>query len=219
VRTRDVVTVVALLLLPDRALGTRCPPRGRAHDPTRTGTRGARAEPVVIDERWTMNTTRKCAVAAVTSLLVAGAWMSAVGGSATATPTPTLTPAPAVSGLLDDSGRRTLRIAQDGVALTVKDESTVLTTELVYQPGQESGWHSHPGIVIAVVKEGSVVRQTVDRRGRCVSETFEPGDAFYEVGPHFVSNPAAAPALLRITRIYPADMTTPRFEEDAPRCR
>ena len=172
-----------------------------------------------------MNVTRKLTVAAVASALAGGVWISAVGATATATPTPTstpapvLTPAPPVSGTLDDSGRRILRIAQDGVELRVRDESTVLTTELVDQPGQESGWHSHPGIVIAVVRQGAVVRQTVDRRGRCVAETFEVGDAFYEVGPHFVSNPADEPALLRITRIFPADMTTPRLEEEAPDCR
>jgi quercetin dioxygenase-like cupin family protein len=166
-----------------------------------------------------MKTTRKLSVAAVSTVLVGGFWMSAAGGAATATPTPTVTPAPAVSGTLDDSGRRILRISQDGIDLRVRDEATVLTTEIVYQPGQESGWHSHPGIVIAVVGQGSVVRQTVDRRGRCVAETFGPGDAFYEVGPHFVSNPGDAPALLRITRIFPADMTTPRIEEEAPRCR
>ncbi len=171
-----------------------------------------------------MSTTRKLTVAAVTTVLVGGAWVAAAGVTATATPTPsptpTLTPAPAVSGTLDDSGRRILRIQQDGVELRVRQESTVLTTELVYQPGQQSGWHSHPGIVIAVVSQGSVVRETVDRRGRCVSETFEVGDAFYEVGPHFVSNPDDEPALLRITRIFPSDMAgTPRIEEDAPRCR
>lgn len=170
-----------------------------------------------------MNTTRKLTVAAVTTVLVGGAWVSAAGVSATATPTPspapTLIPAPAVSGTLDDSGRRILRISQDGVELRVRQETTVLTTELVYQPGQESGWHSHPGIVVAVVREGSVVRQSVDRRGRCVSETFGVGDAFYEVGPHFVSNPGDERALLRITRIYPADMTTARVEEEAPDCR
>lgn len=173
--------------------------------------------------------TRELIVAAVAGVLAAGAWTSVAGATATATPTvaravapavaPTPVPAPPVSGTLDDSGRRLLRIAQDGVELRVRAESTVLTTELVYQPGQESGWHSHPGIVIAVVREGAVVRQSVDRRGRCVSETFGVGDSFYEVGPHFVSNPGDAPALLRITRIFPADMTTPRLEEEAPDCR
>lgn len=181
--------------------------------------------------------TRELTVAAVAGVLAAGAWTSVAGATATATPAvtpalapaaapavtpavgPALVPAPPVSGTLDDSGRRLLRVAQDGVELRVRAETTVLTTELVYQPGQESGWHSHPGIVIAVVREGAVVRQSVDRRGRCVSETFGVGDSFYEVGPHFVSNPGDAPALLRITRIFPADMTTPRLEEEAPDCR
>jgi quercetin dioxygenase-like cupin family protein len=178
--------------------------------------------PVVFDERWTMNTTSKLTVAAAAVVLAGGAWMSAAGATPTATPTPspapTLTPAPAVSGTLDDSGRRILRIAQDGIDLRIREEATVLTTELVYAPGQESGWHTHPGIVIAVVSEGSVVRQTPDRRGRCVSETFGEGDAFYEVGPHFVSNPGDEPALLRITRIYPSDMPEGRVNLEEPPC-
>jgi len=120
-----------------------------------------------------------------------------------------------ITGLLDDSdGHRPFKAQQDGVKLMSHGATNVTTFDLTYPPGSFSGWHSHPGIVIAVVRSGEVVRQS-----GCRSETFGPGDAFTEVGPHHVSNATDAPAVLSITRIYPtADAATPRIDEPAPVC-
>ncbi len=160
-----------------------------------------------------MNAT-KLTITTVTAAatLVAGVVYASSAG-ATATPPP---PVPGVqtSGILDDSGRRVLRIAQDRVDLKVKRETTVTTFELTYPPGSSSGWHSHAGIVVAVVVSGSVTRQM-----GCDVETFGVGDAFYEVGPHLVTNPDDEEAVLSITRIYPTELAGPRTEEEAPRCR
>ena len=67
----------------------------------------------------------------------------------------------------------------------------------------------------AVVRSGEVVRQS-----GCTRERFRAGDAFTEVGAHHVSNPSATePAVLSITRIYPAaGAATPRIDEPAPTC-
>jgi hypothetical protein len=66
-----------------------------------------------------------------------------------------------------------------------------------------------------VVKSGTVIRQT----GCDAGETFTVGDAFTEVGPHYVSNPGTEDAVLSITRIYPTNQaTTPRIDEPAPVC-
>ena len=92
-----------------------------------------------------------------------------------------------VTGRLDGSeGRGVLKVQQDGVRLTSHGPTDVTTFDLTYPPGAYSGWHSHPGIVVVVVRSGEVVRQT-----GCTSQRFGPGDAFTEVGPHQVTNPPA----------------------------
>lgn len=120
-----------------------------------------------------------------------------------------------VTGRLDGSeGRRPFKVQQDGVRLMSHEPTDVTTFDLTYPPGAYSGWHSHPGIVVVVVRSGEVVRQT-----GCRTDRFGPGDAFTEVGPHHVSNPTDVPAVLSITRIYPAaDAATPRIDEPAPVC-
>ncbi len=87
--------------------------------------------------------------------------------------------------------------------------------ELLYPARSVSGWHSHHGIVLAVVVSGSV-----ERESGCRTETFTAGDAFYEVGPHNVSNPSTKEAaVLSITRIFPTELGGARIPEDEPRCR
>ncbi|MFS0705023.1 hypothetical protein AB6N23_10925 [Cellulomonas sp. 179-A 9B4 NHS] len=93
------------------------------------------------------------------------------------------------------------------------------TFDLTYEGGEYSGWHAHPGIVVAVVTAGSVVRQAPGRHGRCATETFTVGDAFTEVGAHHVANASATePAVLSITRIHPTSATEGRVDLPAP-CR
>ena len=109
---------------------------------------------------------------------------------------------------------------QDGISLRVRRDTTVRTFTLTYPIGSSSGWHRHPGIVLAVVQQGTVVRQVGCRR-----ERFTVGDSFTEVAPHRISNryreadqPGAAPAVLSITQLFPAGTEMPRVEEPAPRC-
>jgi len=109
-------------------------------------------------------------------------------------------------GTLD--GRATIK--QDKVKLTIPDDATVRSFDLSYPVGTYSGWHKHPGIVIAVVVSGTVSRQTKD----CNVETFSAGASFYETGPHFVWNPSPdVAATLKITQIYPLG-ATPREETE-----
>lgn len=160
-----------------------------------------------------MKRTQKLAVAAALAALLT----TGVAGVAFATAgSGVLPPADVASGTLDGSGSGPNKVSQDGIKLKTKTETEVTTFDLTYPPGSFSGWHSHPGIVVVVVKSGTVVRQTDCGPG----ETFTVGDAFTEVGPHYVSNPGSAPAVLSITRIYPkAAQATPRIDEPAPVCR
>ena len=156
--------------------------------------------------------TRKLPVVVLAAALVGGVYVSSAGATPPSADPPEATGL--ASGTLDDSSRRMLRVVQDRVELKVKQPTSVATFTLTYEPGEFSGWHSHPGIVIAVVQSGSVTRQA-----GCETETFGPGEAFTEVGPHFVSNPGDVDAVLSITRIYPTSMPEGRHEEEPPVCR
>lgn len=112
------------------------------------------------------------------------------------------------------------RAHQDGISLKVRSETTVRTFTLTYPVGSSSGWHSHPGIVLAVVQQGTVVRQV-----GCRQEQFTVGQSFTEVAPHEVSNlylrrdqQGAVDAVLSITQLFPKNAPTARIEQDPPRC-
>jgi hypothetical protein len=135
-------------------------------------------------------------VAFLLTIVVVGSTL--VGSAALATPAtgPKTIPSVPVVGVLD--GRA--RAAQDGIALFVRDDTTVKTFELTYPYGAASGWHKHPGIVIAVVKSGTVHRITAPG---CKAETFTTGNAFTEVGAHYVWNEGPGDATLVITQLLP----------------
>jgi quercetin dioxygenase-like cupin family protein len=155
------------------------------------------------------------------SAVLALAASGLAGSTALATPgagTTTQPPAPIPEYTLDGP----VRASSDGIKLKTKDDAVVRTFTLTYASGGYSGWHAHPGIVLAVVQSG-----TVKRKLPCEpAKTFTAGQAFTEVGPHYVFNAdktpngAGTPAVLQITQIAPADTTGPAFREDlpAPRC-
>jgi hypothetical protein len=116
---------------------------------------------------------------------------------------------PIPQGVLDGPGS----IHQDGINLVIgKGDATVRSFDLTYPVDSSSGWHMHPGIVIAVVVSGTVSRQLKD----CSIATFSAGEAFTEVGPHLVWNPGMAEAVLRITQVFPTG-EAPRTNTD-PYC-
>ena len=156
-------------------------------------------------------TLSRTALTVAAALVVTGGLITAA--QATPSSGPPTVATNAASGLLDGTNRPA-RWTQDGVQLKTSRPTTVRTFTLTYPVGSDSGWHSHPGIVVAVVAAG-----TVERRTACGTDTFTVGDAFIEVGPHRVSNAGAVDAVLSITRIYPTSgESTPRIDEAAPAC-
>ncbi|MGC5173292.1 cupin domain-containing protein [Micromonospora sp. DT81.3] len=159
-----------------------------------------------------MNTKRR-----ITSAIAVAALICTTGLASAAMATPgsgNLVQSDVASGILDETANGPTKVSQDGIQLKTKDETTVTTFDLTYPAGSFSGWHSHPGIVIVVVKSGTVVRQT----GCDAGEMFGVNQSFTEVGPHYVSNPGTEPAVLSITRIFPSSETVARHDEPAPLC-
>lgn len=156
-----------------------------------------------------MKTIGRAGAIAAASICIASVAMS--GAQATPAgpgPAPNLPTSTAIAaGTLDGP----VTIKQDGIKLVVENtDATVRSFDLTYPVGTYSGWHQHPGIVVAVVESGKVSRQL---KG-CGVTTFVAGQSFYETGPHFVWNPdPTVPAKLKITQIYPAG-ELPRAETD-----
>ena len=149
---------------------------------------------------------------AVTVLALSGLVASTASATPPVNPTPP-SPNPPPEAIL--AGPLTARA--DGIKLKIRDDAVVRNFTLTYLPGANSGWHAHPGIVLAVVKEGTVYQKLPCQRAK----KFTVGQAFTEAGPHFVENRGEVNAELIITQIAPAGTVGPEFREDLPkpRCR
>lgn len=139
-------------------------------------------------------------------LLVGVAGTTVFGGIALATP-----PSGLVNVLL---ARGT--DASEGT-LPIQMGTDVVMAQITVQPGGSSGWHSHPGGAIIVVKQGA---PTVYRAigGQCQSKTYGAGDAFIERPGEVddVLNAGAAPYVLYVTfpRVPPGGSA--RIDEPDP---
>lgn len=160
---------------------------------------------------------RTLALIGGTALLFCGL----AGSTATATPgspTGSVTPSDQVFGTLSGPAKA----KQDGITFRTNKDVKIRTFTLTYAVGSYSGWHQHPGIVVATVVSGTVVQ----RVGCDKPRLWTAGQSFTEVAPHYVSNlyrsqtRGAVPAVLSITQIYPADLAPTDLREDrpAPRC-
>ncbi|MDQ3896821.1 MAG: cupin domain-containing protein [Actinomycetota bacterium] len=91
----------------------------------------------------------------------------------------------------------------DPSAITVSSRDVSVVTQ-VYEPGQNSGWHAHPGIHAVAVLSG--VLTVYD--SQCQAQTFEPGRPY--VGgqaPHLVRNEGDAPVTMIVTYLQPSAPT------------
>jgi quercetin dioxygenase-like cupin family protein len=104
----------------------------------------------------------------------------------------------------------------DRLKFQTKDPADVATFSVTYDPLGYSGWHTHPGIVFAIVQSGSVVRQV-----GCSSHTYDAGDSFIESDEQpagQVSNPSdTTPAVLTVMQVVPHGSVR-RVEANPPSC-
>ena len=103
-------------------------------------------------------------VAAVAALVVTALFVV----PALATPASMLTNVPLARGTNVSNGTIPLQVGAD-----------VAMAQITVDPGGSSGWHSHPGGAIIVVKQGSLtVYSPVGRK--CETTTYSAGQAFIE---------------------------------------
>ena len=101
--------------------------------------------------------------------------------------------------------------------LPIQMGTDVVMAQITVDPGGSSGWHSHPGGAIIVVKQGTL---TVYRAigSQCQSTTYSTGDAFIERPGEVddVLNAGTAPYVLYVTfpRVPPGGSA--RIDEPDP---
>ena len=67
------------------------------------------------------------------------------------------------------------------VELKSHDNTDVAVANIGIAPGGSSGWHSHPGPVLVVVKSGTITFYRADNPG-CAADVYGPNTSFTEQG-------------------------------------
>ena len=105
---------------------------------------------------------------ALLSVGLAGVVTAMSVAPSTATPPSMLTNIPLARGTDTSHGTIPLKFGTD-----------VAMAQITVAPGGSSGWHSHPGGAIIIVKEGTLTVYS-PAHGRCKTKTYSAGQAFIE---------------------------------------
>ena len=71
--------------------------------------------------------------------------------------------------------------------INVNNARETVMQQIVIAPGGHTGWHSHPGPGVVLVKAGVVTFYQVSGEvGECTSRTYSAGQAFFDGGPGHV---------------------------------
>jgi hypothetical protein len=124
-------------------------------------------------------------------------------------------PTTLVTGTLNND----VHLNSDRVKFQTKDPTDARVQRIDIAPGGNSGWHHHPGIVIATVASGAVTFTKSD----CSSTTYGPGlpagAVFVEGGDDPGQASSATGATLYATFVAPhANPPVFRIEDDAVSC-
>lgn len=71
--------------------------------------------------------------------------------------------------------------ANDQEVIQVTDARETVMQQIVIGPGGQTGWHSHPGPVVVLVKAGELTFYSAES-GQCSSRTYSAGQAFIDSG-------------------------------------
>jgi quercetin dioxygenase-like cupin family protein len=123
------------------------------------------------------------------------------------------TPASGVSATVIASGTSAGRLKLD----RTRGATDVVVREITIEPGGTTGWHYHPGQLIAVVKQGTLTRELDD----CSTVTSQAGDVVLEEAGkrhvHVGSNLGTVPVVLDVTYVIPHGSPL-AVSVDAPAC-
>jgi len=100
-----------------------------------------------------------------------------------------------------------------------KERANVIVQEATFLEGGHTGWHSHPGAPVVLVKEGHLA---LTRAEGCTTEFFGPGEAFVEAPGEVlivrnVGGPGEKAATIAMNLASPIGVPA-RTDEDDPGC-
>jgi quercetin dioxygenase-like cupin family protein len=134
---------------------------------------------------------------------------------------PSFTPAAGFSGATigrGNVGTFHIKTKADGYAVDLKshDNTDILVTNLAVAPGGHSGWHSHPGPVLVIVKTGTMTLYD-GNDPTCTGKRHPAGTVFIEEGGvvHIARNEETVEATMTPTAFLPAGAPG-RIDEAAP---
>jgi Cupin domain len=125
-----------------------------------------------------------------------------MAGVAVATPGLFVSASPPVRGTIAEP----FKVKIDGLLkLKTKGPIDVVDQTITIQPGGHTGWHSHPGPVLVVVKSGTFTLYDGDDP-TCTPHAFNAGSTFVDQGGghvHIGRNEGATPVELSVTYLLP----------------
>jgi quercetin dioxygenase-like cupin family protein len=158
----------------------------------------------------------------LTAAAVSAAVIALVGGVAVATPGSGTSPTVVARAAFADHVDLKLSI-QDGHRdrdnIHVRHAADTVMQQIQFGPSAISGWHSHPGPAVILIKSGQLKFYSEEDR-KCRGRTFSAGQAFIESPGlvHFAQNPSST-EITEVAVIYfdvPDDLASPRVDEPAP---
>ena len=101
--------------------------------------------------------------------------------------------------------------------MNVRGDSDVYVTRHTFQPGQHTGWHTHPGPSLITVIAGALTVYEADDP-TCTPTVYHAGESFTDIGcgdVHLVRNEGTVPAMDVAVQIVPAGAAR-RIDADQP---
>jgi quercetin dioxygenase-like cupin family protein len=121
-------------------------------------------------------------------------------------------------GLLDLACRQVPGTRQPWyLKMNVRGDSDVYVTRHTFQPGQHTGWHTHPGPSLITVVAGELTVYEADSP-TCTPIIYHTGESFTDIGCgdiHLVRNEGTVPAMDVAVQIVPAGAAR-RIDADQP---
>jgi quercetin dioxygenase-like cupin family protein len=110
-----------------------------------------------------------------------------------------------------------VKVNTSNIKAKFKKPSDFIVQENVIDPGGSTGWHSHPGPALVIVKEGTFTLYDGDDR-KCRPHRYGPGQSFVDQGGghvHIGRNEGTTTLTVLVTFIVP-EGAAPRIDVDAP---
>ncbi len=133
--------------------------------------RHSRIEAIMTRRRWA-------------TLVIAAAVIAALAGAVLATPGSGIVSAPVVAraNFVDPVEIKfKVREGHHQEVIHVRDAQETVMQQIMIAPGGSTGWHSHPGPAVALVKAGDLTVYSSDDP-TCTGRTYSAGQAFVDSG-------------------------------------